>query len=111
MLGTEDARGTASSTTRKKPTAKTKTKTEGRKSDNNYPKLKKEGDQEPQMAEYFVGLLGQICRLTEEHVKDPKWVAKSRGFKVQFVEELSLDFGGQVLDLLLNELIDELLII
>ncbi|KAJ8448326.1 hypothetical protein Cgig2_021954 [Carnegiea gigantea] len=107
----EDARGTTSSTRRKKPTTKTKSKTEGRKSDSNHQKLKKEGDQEPEMAEYFVGLLGQICRLTEEHVKDPKWVAKSRGFKVQFVEELSLDFGGQILDLLLNELIDELLII
>lgn len=77
---------------------------EGRKLDNSY-KMKKENE-----AEYFVGLLGQICRLAEEQIiKDPKWVAKCQGTKVHFVEELCLDFGGQILELLLDELMEELL--
>ena len=85
-------------------------KIEGRKLDNDNQKLKKTDDQEAEISEYFVGLMGQICRLTEEHVNDSKWVAKSPGFNLHFEEELSLDFGGQILDFLLNELVDELVI-
>ena len=63
------------------------------------------------VADYFVLVFGQVCKLVVEEIRDPKkWTRKYQMLKVGFMQELGKEFGLKILDFLLDELIHELIV-
>lgn len=63
------------------------------------------------VADYFVLDFGQVCKLVEEEIRDPKkWTKKYQILKVGFMQELGKEFGLEILDFLLDELIRDLIV-
>lgn len=62
--------------------------------------------------DYYIKVLGEICRLTEEELNESDWIATRTGesFKVEDFEELCRQFGQEVLELLVDQVVHELLI-
>ncbi|KAL6954319.1 hypothetical protein U1Q18_042895 [Sarracenia purpurea var. burkii] len=62
------------------------------------------------ISQYYAELVSQICRLAEEDIQETNWKSSKRAvFNSGFVGEICTEFGQQILDLLLHQLIDELL--
>ncbi|XP_059305360.1 uncharacterized protein LOC132056973 isoform X1 [Lycium ferocissimum] len=61
---------------------------------------------------YYIKVLGEICRLTEEELNESHWIATTTGenFKIEDFEELCEQIGQEVLELLLDQIVHELLI-
>ncbi|OIT01401.1 PREDICTED: uncharacterized protein LOC109230622 [Nicotiana attenuata] len=60
-------------------------------------------------ADYYIKVLGEICRLTEEELNESYWdVATRAGGDFNF-EDLCLHFGQEILELLLDQIVYELL--
>lgn len=57
--------------------------------------------------EHYSEVLRKLCRLTEEDVKESRWVMKST-FDSECLEEMFTEFGQQILDLLLCQVVEEL---
>lgn len=56
--------------------------------------------------QYYKEVLGNLCRLTENDIKESNWIAKNfLGF--EGFEEVCMEFEQQVLDVLLNQVVDE----
>ncbi|XP_075078904.1 uncharacterized protein LOC107781413 isoform X2 [Nicotiana tabacum] len=59
-------------------------------------------------ADYYIKVLGEICRLTEEELNESYWVATRTGGDFNF-EDLCLHFGQEIFELLLDQVVHELL--
>ncbi|XP_016437561.1 uncharacterized protein LOC107763589 [Nicotiana tabacum] len=62
--------------------------------------------------DYYLKVLGEICRLTEEELNESYRVAtrNSGNFKFEDFEDLCLNFGQEILELLLDQVVHELLL-
>ncbi|CAO2820116.1 unnamed protein product [Amaranthus hypochondriacus] len=81
------------------------------KSYENLPQLiTPKTQQNYEVTNYFVEMLGQVCKLSEEKACEPKWVSKCESMKLHFVEDLSKDLGQYMFNFLLDELLYEILI-
>ncbi|XP_055811696.1 uncharacterized protein LOC129881538 isoform X2 [Solanum dulcamara] len=60
--------------------------------------------------DHYIKVVGEICRLTEEKLNESHWITAIRtGENIRF-EDLCLEFGQEVLELLLDQLVHELVI-
>lgn len=57
--------------------------------------------------EHYSEVLRKLCRLTEEDVKESRWVMKNT-FDSECLEEMFTEFGQHILDLLLCQVVEEL---
>ncbi|KAA8517785.1 hypothetical protein F0562_015254 [Nyssa sinensis] len=60
-----------------------------------------------EIEEYYTQLLCEICRLTEEDMKESNWVTP-KVLKFEDFEEICMEFGQQILELLVKQVVDEL---
>lgn len=58
--------------------------------------------------DYYMKVIGEICRLTEEDLNESHWVAAVRTGENSRFEDLCLQFEQEVLQLLLDQLVHEL---
>lgn len=60
--------------------------------------------------DHYIKVVGEICRLTEEELNESHWITTIRtGENISF-EDLCQQFGQEVLQLLIDQLVDELVI-
>lgn len=65
------------------------------------------GSTENRDKEYYIELVKKLCRLTEEDIKESNWIAKN-ALEFECSEEIFTEFGQQILDLLLYQVVEEL---
>ncbi|KDP24438.1 hypothetical protein JCGZ_25002 [Jatropha curcas] len=56
---------------------------------------------------YYTEVVRELCKLTEEDMKESKWVSENV-LQLESFEEMCLDFGQQILDVLVKQLVEEL---
>lgn len=60
--------------------------------------------------DHYIKVVGEICRLTEEELNESHWITSIRnGENINF-EDLCQQFGQQLLQLLIDQLVHELVI-
>lgn len=75
---------------------------------NNEHKLMiKNKDYHLKESQYHAKLLGEVCKLTEEHMNGASWIT-DEARKSDYFEEVCSEFGQHILDLLLHQVVDEL---
>ncbi|KAJ9185371.1 hypothetical protein P3X46_005013 [Hevea brasiliensis] len=58
-------------------------------------------------AKYYIEAARKLTRLTEDDIKESNWLGKNL-FNLESFEEICLDFAGQILDLLVKQVAEEL---
>ncbi|XP_074264612.1 uncharacterized protein LOC141587090 [Silene latifolia] len=84
------------------------------KNDDNSPdkraREQKSVKNDAELAEYFMGLSGQVCELADAQLSKDMTsdIRRYELFKAQLLDDLCLDLGQEIVGYLLNELTDEL---
>lgn len=73
---------------------------------------KKENNNDSEETEFITKLMNMLSDLSEEDMKSSTWVSTSSTKPVDFtqVEDFCVEFGQEILDLVMDQLVDELCI-
>ncbi|CAN8257425.1 unnamed protein product [Cochlearia groenlandica] len=73
---------------------------------------KKENNNDSEENEFITKLMNMLSDLSEQDIKSSTWVSSSSTHPVDFthIQDFCVDFGQQILDLVLDQLVDELCI-